>query len=690
MAKLQIFENVLYPLKTKWKESKSFRIALIISGSLLVIAALIAIFSYIWEHHTISHLPNSNVFIHPAPTLNIPSATVLQTLTPTSTPTQTSQNYTNYIMPTLDDELSTLYTPASGNLTLLTDLNLYIQTDSTSLPRSYYDDGLIQKGKYSGYHRIISIVENYDVNIDTFATNDMQHFILVGKQYAQSSFDGVYTNNVTEDNNTIDPFPTLLPIDTESNLKFVKYLTYTQDTSLKDSLGNILTVTKFSVPLDPKIYTPAPFSIPGFSVYQEISQQAVDKNGYFPKLSRYFVVDPTGIAAEYSEVPTSMLEAYKAAMSEINQQIVTYNTGIPSHLHDQSYSTRLTVNLSTLGDFLLSMKSDFITQTAPATQLYPSYSVLAEGGCSRDPSFALVSGITANDLTQIGTIGINSPAYVLKDPNSPILKELYADHVSSISVDDFKSSFNVAPPSYTQYVANNPLIIIDGYNGEYYAIAESNFTLGGCGKPVIYLYPPKPTEVKISFESPVSFHVQVPTYHNEWDVLAMPNGILHDLQPSYTSCNLLNTNSFGLVYAKQACESNAYPYIYWSGTIASIDYPEVSEGSIVTRNDLESFMNSTLDYIGLTSQEKSDMLSYWVPEMLKSNKPYYRITIFQNTILNRLFPMHISPQPDSVNRIFLDYLPLDNPHQVAVAPQHFQHFIRKGFTYVEWGGLIRN
>jgi len=47
-------------------------------------------------------------------------------------------------------------------------------------------------------------------------------------------------------------------------------------------------------------------------------------------------------------------------------------------------------------------------------------------------------------------------------------------------------------------------------------------------------------------------------------------------------------------------------------------------------------------------------------------------------------PLNITPKPDSMLRVFMEYKPLDE--KIAIPPQKITPFERKGFAVVEWGG----
>ncbi len=90
--------------------------------------------------------------------------------------------------------------------------------------------------------------------------------------------------------------------------------------------------------------------------------------------------------------------------------------------------------------------------------------------------------------------------------------------------------------------------------------------------------------------------------------------------------------------------------------------------------------------IGLNAKEKSDMLSYWVPELIAKNAPYYRLSFFQTADMNAFVPMTITPKPDTLIRVFLDWSALSD-NSLKIEPQNLRHIDRTGFTAVEWGGL---
>ena len=180
---------------------------------------------------------------------------------------------------------------------------------------------------------------------------------------------------------------------------------------------------------------------------------------------------------------------------------------------------------------------------------------------------------------------------------------------------------------------------------------------GGMAKPVIYLYPERPTDVsvEVSFASG-GFTCTYPDYDKGWHVLAQPDGTL--------------TN-----YA----DGREYSYLYWEGE-GSIDY-DMSEGFVVRGEDTAAFLQEKLAFLGLTPREYNEFIVYWLPLMHKN--PYNLIT-FQTTAYTDHVQLKVDPQPDSLLRVYMVFQPLERYR--LVPQQTLVPFEREGFSVIEWGG----
>lgn len=176
-------------------------------------------------------------------------------------------------------------------------------------------------------------------------------------------------------------------------------------------------------------------------------------------------------------------------------------------------------------------------------------------------------------------------------------------------------------------------------------------------KPIIYLYPQAETEVTVKVGNPQNLTHTYPKYENEWKVLAKPNGDLKDIK---TGRNL---------YA-----------LYWEG-INTVE-PNMTEGFIVNGEDTIKFLEEKLEVLGLNEREAEEFIVYWLPK-LESNK--YNFIRFQTEEeINNNMPLEITPKPDTIIRIVMEFKGLEE--SIQIQEQKLSTPQRTGFTVVEWGG----
>ena len=175
-------------------------------------------------------------------------------------------------------------------------------------------------------------------------------------------------------------------------------------------------------------------------------------------------------------------------------------------------------------------------------------------------------------------------------------------------------------------------------------------------KPVIYLYPESQTDVTVTLDYAGTLTTTYPAYNGGWEVTAFPDGTL--------------INHAG---------GKEYSYLFWEGD-RDAGY-DLSEGWCVPGNETAEFLQETLAEIGLTPREYNEFIVYWLP--LMEDNPYNLIT-FQGDAYTDGAKLSITPKPDSLLRVFMAWMPLDEP--VEIEPPETQPFEREGFTVVEWGG----
>lgn len=265
------------------------------------------------------------------------------------------------------------------------------------------------------------------------------------------------------------------------------------------------------------------------------------------------------------------------------------------------------------------------------------------------------------DLKTLGKTQYGDVLYGLKNTHQKAFKEVYEEAVTSYLDSDTKKPFS----NETEFLALKPLVywvdplgrLIEFHN------TDAIQPIGGCGKPVVYLYPEKATDVSVKVFPSEGVSVSDPEYGEGWKVTAQPDGTL--------------TNH---------ADGKEYPYLFWEGG-SDVLYKTPEQGFVTSADDLEMFFDEKLSQLGLSAKESADFKEFWIPKMKESNKPYYFVTFLSRQQIDRLAPLQIEPKPDTVIRVMMDYQGLDAWKHVSGYTLHAPE--RRGFTAVEWGGRLQ-
>lgn len=271
------------------------------------------------------------------------------------------------------------------------------------------------------------------------------------------------------------------------------------------------------------------------------------------------------------------------------------------------------------------------------------------GGSSGDPVIVdnskLLSGIK-----QVGVSKLGDPVYQHPDPSSDLVKLIYDQSYllsgeKTMEIDEFATKPN-------HFLWKDPL-------GDWEFFISSTYVLQAeCAKPVIYLYPTSTQSISVKVGAKI--RQSDPLYPDGgWLVSADPSG-----QISY--------------------QGRTYPYLFWDG-LGLGEYPDYHDrGVVVQKAQVEKTLTQQLFSQGLNDRETQDFLDFWLPHLPDS--PYVRLTWLGTADMNQLAPLVVNPRPDTVIRVFLEFEGLDIPKNLI--PQTFSSPPRKGFTLVEWGGLL--
>lgn len=177
-------------------------------------------------------------------------------------------------------------------------------------------------------------------------------------------------------------------------------------------------------------------------------------------------------------------------------------------------------------------------------------------------------------------------------------------------------------------------------------------------KPVIYLYPEEEAQVSVKLDYNGTITHTYPAYNDGWNVTARPDGTL----------------------TLEDGEREFY-CLFWEGE-SDVEY-DFSKGFCVKGEDSAEFLEDSLTKLGLSDKEANEFIIFWLPK-LEINK--YNLISFQKDVYTQNAKLTVTPQPDSILRVFMATKPLEE--QVEIQPQELTSTDRSGFTVVEWGGTI--
>ena len=185
-------------------------------------------------------------------------------------------------------------------------------------------------------------------------------------------------------------------------------------------------------------------------------------------------------------------------------------------------------------------------------------------------------------------------------------------------------------------------------------------------KPVIYLYPVQDVLVDITIlpkEGEVTVSDPFYNKYTGWKhIVSHPDGSL-----------LYNNRS--------------YLSLYYETEVAGYTIPE--EGFIIAKDELASFLTNAVTAYGLRKTETQEFIDYWMPRFEKEvAAPFVFVTFIPQEEIDRVVPLSVIPQPDTSIRIRPYFRP--ESEKRTVVPQSFPPHPpdRRGFTLVEWGGIL--
>jgi hypothetical protein len=261
--------------------------------------------------------------------------------------------------------------------------------------------------------------------------------------------------------------------------------------------------------------------------------------------------------------------------------------------------------------------------------------------------------IKNSDLKESGTGKNGEIILEFKDKNHVFLKDLYENKYF-----DYDDRI-----SYEEFLAVHPVFFWRDNLGRLIKFEGNKFIpQAECGKPVVYLYPEQETQVHVSVAPEGGFSVTIPEHgENGWDVIAQPNGDLTEIKTG-----------------------DSYPYLFWEGQGDIYESPK--KGWVIPKSQADIFVAGKLTQFGFNTQEITDFLEFWSPRMQAETQDYLFVSFWGTQYMNKIAPISISPQPDSILRVLMDYKAVPEFYETT-APK-IRKFKRTGFVVTEWGGTL--
>ncbi|MDB5182459.1 MAG: hypothetical protein JWO47_243 [Candidatus Saccharibacteria bacterium] len=278
-------------------------------------------------------------------------------------------------------------------------------------------------------------------------------------------------------------------------------------------------------------------------------------------------------------------------------------------------------------------------------------------GCGAGISVSRGDNVTDADFVKSG-IASNGNVYNFKDTSNVTVQKAWQETKDFYAGNDDPANKAKATITLDAFLAKHGIFAYKDKNNGWLIYTNDDYApIGGCAKPVVYLYPIVAENVSVKVGADVK--ISDPLYNPSigWQAFAQPNGQL-------------------------TVGGKTYGSLFWEGP-GHGDYPGITAGTVVKHADVVSTMRTQLAQQGLNQNEINDFVDYWQTRI--PNKPYVRLAWFNTDQMNKLAPLTISPKPTTTIRVFLDMAGSDSNFSM-VKPQ-FSAPARNGFTAVEWGGL---
>ncbi|MBI2665050.1 hypothetical protein HYX12_00320 [Candidatus Woesearchaeota archaeon] len=173
-------------------------------------------------------------------------------------------------------------------------------------------------------------------------------------------------------------------------------------------------------------------------------------------------------------------------------------------------------------------------------------------------------------------------------------------------------------------------------------------------KPALYLYPISDSNISVELNINGKLTHSIPEYGTGWSIFVTREGRIN----------------------------HKYGYLFYEAELESLELSP--QGWIVQYGELETWMDEILPQLGLNRQEQDNFKDYWLNNLPPTN--YYEIRLLTDNFVNQNLGLKITPMPETIIRIHFYFKPQEKSSPLREPVLQLKS--RKGFTAVEWGGIL--
>ncbi|MCB9671448.1 MAG: SH3 domain-containing protein [Alphaproteobacteria bacterium] len=201
-----------------------------------------------------------------------------------------------------------------------------------------------------------------------------------------------------------------------------------------------------------------------------------------------------------------------------------------------------------------------------------------------------------------------------------------------------------------------PWFVVKGPFDGYYLVMREDLRLPSMVEPIVYAYADEPTPVSIRFGEGLDVRGTLPRTRVGWDVVARPDGMLLH-------------------------EGRMIDRLFWDGQHGH--FPRPPRGWMLPGATVERDLRGILADLGLEGREIDEAVEAWMPSV--EGARWVRVGLHED--VDRLAPLVIDPEPDTLLRVLVELERLEEPEPIE-APDVVARE-RRGLTVVEWGYVER-